>query len=340
MLQRFLPMVLLAAVATGAPDTRAATVYTYSYGTVLLTPQGRVTGSLVTTDAYVRDGILSAEELTPNFTLSDTAAPFAAAAFTPAEFAELIDTVHNGEIYVDRVSGEIYSGNFTWRASDLSTGQTLSVSTDRVRVQSGSPAQFAEAAALLTVSGGGTGAVSGGPGGGPGADITYTYETTTAAPQAGAIRGSFVVPKSAIADGLLSFDEITSANFVLPDATAPYTQTTFTLVDLGPRFWTPRDTGSIRVDPVTGVFLHDFMLPANYPGGSRKALELFPHRYEVWRPDGLNWTRGVAQFVVSGGGSVSGALPVALPALRLPALAMLALLLVLFAAGWPRARQR
>lgn len=321
---------LLAANAAHAVD------YVYGYGTVALTPQGQLTGSFRTTDAYVGDGIVTAEELTADFTFSNASAPFAPAQFAPAEFAErIITTGDTGEIYVDRVSGEPYAGLIYWRATDTSTGQVLTLGPNFVRVDSDASAtQSTQAQTPLTVSGGGSGAISGGPGGGPGNDITYTYRTTTPAQQANAVQGSFVVNRAAIVDGLLTFDEVLSADFTMPDATAPFAPTTFTRADFVPRFATPRDTGAIRVDPVTGVFQHDFMLSANYPGTSNKALDLFPHRYAVWRPSGLpSSVRGFGNFTASGGGGVNGsAPPVATPALHPLAILALAGLLALLAA--------
>lgn len=336
MLRRIAELLFVATCLLGARASPAAIDYTYSYGTVTLAPQGRISGAFRTTDAYVIDGILSAEELKANFDFSDASAPFAPAQFTPPEFAELIITTANtGEIYVDRVSGVPYAGFILWRATDTATGQILTLGPDFVRVHTGaSSTHMTEAQVPLRVTGGGTGAISGGPGGGPGENFTYTFRTTVPAQQARAVEGSFVVGRSALADGLLTFDEILTADFTMPDATAPFAPTTFTRADFIPRFATPGDTGTIRVDPARGTFLHDFMLSARYPDSSVKALDLFPHRYAVWRSSGVpDSVRGSGNFTVSGGAVTgTGGVVAEAPALHPMALLVLAALLMLCAA--------
>jgi hypothetical protein len=48
------------------------------------------------------------------------------------------------------------------------------------------------------------------------ADIIYTFTTTSPAPLAGPVSGSFVVPDSAILNNFITASEITSYNFILP----------------------------------------------------------------------------------------------------------------------------
>lgn len=310
----------------------AAANITYTYGTVDF-EQGRLTGSFTATEAAIADGILTADELTANFVLSNTAAPFAPAEFTPPEFDDFLLTVEYGDLHVDRSSGEPYSDIFGWNAVDSSTGQRLFLSLIGVEIYpTSSFANGVQVRRRPTVSGGGPGA-GGGPGGGPGNDITYTFRTTQPASLGGTLNGALVVPKAAIADGTIAFADLTSANFTLSDATAPFTSKTFTLADFRPRFITPGATDQIRVDPVSGAFLHDFQITAATPGTNLTTLELYPHRYAVWPDSGLRPTsRGLGSFTVSGGGAPvgGGTTPVELPALDPLALLALALLLVLF----------
>jgi hypothetical protein len=87
------------------------------------------------------------------------------------------------------------------------------------------------------------------------ADVIYTFTTTSPAPGAGPINGSFTVPNSAITKGFLQSGDIDSFNFTAPGPTSP----PFPV----PGFvWNPGTTpasfgdvlGTIPVDPVTGVF--------------------------------------------------------------------------------------
>lgn len=320
----------------------AAADITYSYGSIPLSPQGRLSGSFTATSAAIADGILTADELTANFSFADAGAPFAPAEFTAPEFENYLFTAFYGEIYVDRVSGAMYSGGFSWRAADTATAQTLYLSENFVRVfVTGSSETYTEARLPLTASGGGAGAGGGGPGGGPGENITYTYTTTTPAGTAGTLSGALVVPRAAITDGVIAFEDLISANFVLSGATAPFAPTTFTLADFRPFFLTPGQNLQVRVNPVSGAFLHDFQISAVAPGTNRTTLELFPHRYAVWPASSIPPSaRGQGSFTVSGGGPAGGATAVELPVLHPLALIALGLLLILFVIRARAAAQR
>jgi hypothetical protein len=322
----------------------AAAEITYGYGTVQL-GQAQLTGSMRTTEAAIADGILTADELTADFVFSNPPAPFAPAQFTPSEFDDELLTIYGPELYVDRSSGEPYAQIAGWFATDDETGQRLFVSLPTVAVYLDHDMSAGLTAHVpLTVSGGGPGAGGGGPGGGPGDDITYAYSTTLPAGQGGTLSGSFVIPKAAIADGTIVFTDITAANFELSGATPPFASRTITLADFRPMFLSPGNTGQVRVNPVSGAFLHDFQITAVAPGTNQTTLELFPHRFVVWpetaAPPSAR-SRGQGNFTVSGGGGPtgSGATAVPVPALNAFALAALASMLTLLAARTRRAKQ-
>lgn len=87
------------------------------------------------------------------------------------------------------------------------------------------------------------------------ADIIYTFNTTSAAPLAGPVSGSFVVSDSAIVDSFITAAEITSFNFILPSATSPFAPATFAPSDV--LTISSPFAGAIPVDSITGNFRGD-----------------------------------------------------------------------------------
>src|SRR5215831_20632576 len=87
------------------------------------------------------------------------------------------------------------------------------------------------------------------------ADIIYTFNTAVAAPLAGPVSGSFVVPDAAILDGFINASEIKSFSFTLPAATAPFAPATFATPDALVIF--SAVSGLIPVNPITGNFTAD-----------------------------------------------------------------------------------
>lgn len=320
----------------------AAAVITYGYGPVTF-PHGTVTGALTATEAAIADGILTADELSLQFTLAQTTSPYQPVEFSTSELIAPLTSPFYGEIYVDRVSGALLSGDFIWRAVDTLTGQRIGGTTHNLAINEiGGNGESIETP--LIISGGGYGAGGGGPGGGPGENITYTFATKTAAPLAGTLTGSLVVPKAAIADGRLVFSELLSANFTLSGGPAPFGAATYTLANFssaffGPAFAGTNDFRAVRVDPVSGAFLHDFMLLAYPPGADQPPLRIFPHRFDAYFASTVQ--RGQGAFIVSGGGAPGGTVPapVPTPTLHPLALAVLALML-LIAAQMARIRRR
>lgn len=319
--------VFLAAIASLLASGTAAAVITYGYGPVTF-PHGTITGALTATESAIADGILRADEFGAQFTLAQTTTPYQAAEFDTSELWQSLSSPFYGEIYVDRVSGKILSGDFIWGATDTLTGQAISGTMYHLQIGAGGGAETIETP--LTVSGGGFGAGGGGPGGGTGQNITYAFATTSAAPLAGTLTGSLVVPKAAIADGRLVFGELLSATFTLSGGPAPFAAATYTLGNFSPTFLGPAGSAEVLVDPVSGAFLHDFMLLADSPGKNQPPLRLFPHRFDAY--DGPSVQSGQGIFTVSGGGSVTGTTtPVPTPTLHPTALAVLALMLLAIA---------
>ncbi|MBV8270171.1 MAG: PEP-CTERM sorting domain-containing protein, partial [Planctomycetaceae bacterium] len=87
------------------------------------------------------------------------------------------------------------------------------------------------------------------------ADIIYTFTTTSPAPLAGPVSGSFVVPDSVILNNFITASEITSYNFILPSATSPFAPATFAPPDVL-TIASPFN-GAILVNPITGDFEAD-----------------------------------------------------------------------------------
>ena len=308
----------------------------YSYDATTLTPQGRLDGAFSVTEAAIADGSITAGDLSVNFVLSNVSAPFTATTFTTAELSPTIFTINFGEIYVERSSGQVMSGDFSMSATDVETGQMLGMTTHGIGVRSG--ADGTGVSTPLIISGGGTGAGGGVPGGGPGVNLVYTFTTSVAAPGAGRLSGAFVLPRAAIADGIITFADLISADFALSDAQPPYTPQTLTLANFDSKFFVAGDTQQVRVDPVSGAFLHDFWLRAGIAGGE---LHLFPHRYVAKRGPSMAAAdgRGQGGFTITGsGGGGGGATPVELTALHPVALAALAALLALLATRLRRRR--
>lgn len=220
--------------------------------------------------------------------------------------------------------------DFGFAATDKETGQKLFMTTHNIGVSQGFVRTLAETPMIIT--GAGPGAGGGIPGGGSAATITYTFNTSTAASLAGRLSGSFVVPRAAIGDGILTFSEITAANFSLSDTQPPYTPITHTLADFTPRISGPDRSREVRVDPATGVFLHDFFLSMGRPG-TTTVIELFPHRFLAFAPSVISppaSARGQGGFTVTGYVAPAGGTPpVALPLLHPLALAALLALVML-----------
>jgi len=314
-------------LATGAVSADIS----YSYDTSALT-NGRLAGAFTVTEAGIADGSITLGDISANFVLSDVSPPHIATTFTTPEWSPTIYTIIFGEIYVERSSGAIMSGDFYMSANDVETGQTLGLTTHSIGVSSG-PAGIGIQTPLI-VSGGGAGAGGGGPGGGPGANITYTFAATSLpVPPAGQLNGSFSVSRAAIADGIITRADIIAANFALTGSVPPYSPGIFTLADLG-NFSGPGMTPEIRVDPVTGALRHDFWMTMGN-------IHLFPHHYIVF-PGAVvsaGSGRGDLSLTVSGGDPAGGATPVELATLHPLALAAIAALLALIGAALLR-RQR
>jgi hypothetical protein len=297
-----------------------------------LTPQGHIEGALTVTDAAIADGSITIDEINANFVFSNVSAPFAPTTFTSAQFQFF--SLNFGELYIDRSSGLILTTPYSLSAHDAGTGQSMSFSPTGIGVISG--VASTSATTPWTLTGGGPGAVSGIPGGGSSDTITYTFATSDAdTPAPGRLNGSFAVPKAAIADGVITFADIISANFSITDPTPPYVAITLTRENFSPSFYGPNSSPEVHVDPVTGVFLHDFYLSS---GG----VHLFPHRYLVFtapyvsvRPEG----RGQLTVTITGAGSPTGvATPAAVPALHPLALALMLALFGLIGARVLRRR--
>lgn len=173
------------------------------------------------------------------------------------------------------------------------------------------------------VSGGGA---VGAAGGGAGSNYVYTFTTTTPAATAGRVTGSFTVPKTAVADGVLTASEVTSSNFRLVDATAPFVARP---IEMYGEFQSPYGN-EIRVNPATGAYLHDFLWAGR--GNQGQECYLLPHRSMARGTGGQQYVLGnlsVLGDAPTGGGEAT---PVPAPSLGLVALCMLALLLAAIAA--------
>jgi len=296
-----------------------------SYGVDATIPApgfGRLHGAFVVPTAAIADGILRAEEITSaEFTLSETQAPFQNAVFTANERIAPFLNFDNGDTFVDRVTG-MYFSRFNFVARDTETAQVLLFLNTGFTVQSAQSSSTAIGLAVdATVSGGGSvGAAGGGPGGGGGDNYVYTFTTTTPAPTAGRIVGSFTVPKSAVTDGVLTASEVTSSNFQLVDATAPFVSGP---IEMYSEFSSPYGN-EIRVNPSTGTYLHDFLWPGR--DSLRQNFYLLPHRFMINGVGGQQYALG--NLTVLGdaptGGGVVGAVPT--PALGRTALMLLCLL--------------
>jgi len=115
------------------------------------------------------------------------------------------------------------------------------------------------------------------------ATILYTFTTTVPAPLAGPVSGTFSVSDSAILDGFIAVQEISSYRFVLASAAPPFTPVIFSAPD--PLTTVSPFGGAIAVDPNTGTFTMDAVISVNDPATSQRlginARSLVGPRYEV-----------------------------------------------------------
>ena len=107
------------------------------------------------------------------------------------------------------------------------------------------------------------------------ADLIYTFSTSSPAPLAGPVSGSFVVSDAAILDGFITASEFRSFGFTLPFAASPFTPATFAAPDplaIGSPF-----AGAIMVDPITGHFTADALIQiTDSTTAQRLGLTTFP----------------------------------------------------------------
>lgn len=323
--------VLMLLAATASADIH------YGVDTSLTAPGGAIGGTLrgsfVVPDSAIADGILRATEITSaRFELTDTVAPFTPTVFTADERSGPFLNVDDGDTFVDRVTGA-YLTRFMLVLRDTATGQVLLFGHTGVTVQMGDFSASIGREVPAVVSGGGVGgAAGGGPGGGDGDSYVYTFTTTSPAPTAGRLVGSFTVPKSAVADGVLIASEVTAYSFALVGASAPFGSEPITMYG---EFISPYGN-EIRVDPATGRYLSDFIWYGR--NDQRQEFYVLPHRF-LARALIIGQQYGLGTITVRGNAPTgAGVTPVAVPVLDDRALLLLAVLLATAAGLSRRAR--